>query len=419
MEIIQNKTKIYALISFVVLAVSGYTMQIVVNYGFGVDGLGEFNSALAYFLIASLVTTLGSNFGVLSFASNPKNKDLNIQLVILLKAFKLTLIGFFIVFILTLLFVEFVNFSYLKNNFSMVYLSVGTLFFGLNKVLLSFINALNQMSRYYVLQASRYIIMLSFTALFVFYFGKIESLSFVFISTEISVLLTLVILQVKKEHFTYLGHLNELKKVEIVNFNFHSLKSLPGGVIQELAVRVDIMMLTIMSSAKSVGYYSIAAMIAEGMNQILVVWRDSFSPVFAHYLHQGVHELNKFIKKVLIKAFLGFSLLLILTFVLYDPILQLMFGKEITMYSKVPYGILILGLFGAIPFTLLQLLPNQFGKPGIMSLITLVSVIVNIVCNYLFIPIWGMNGAAIATALSWFVGSIGIIGFLLRFYKYV
>jgi O-antigen/teichoic acid export membrane protein len=419
MEIIQNKTEIYALISFVVLAVSGYTMQIVVNYGFGVDGLGEFNSALAYFLIATLVTTLGSNFGVLSFASNPKNRDFNVQRAILFKAFKLTFIGFLIVFVLTLLFVKFFNLRYLQNNVSLVYLSLGTLFFGLNKVLLSYMNALNLMSRYYILQALRYIIMLLFTVIFVFYFDEIENLSFVFISTEISLLLIIIFSQSKNEYFTHVIKIKELNNIELVNFNIHSLKSLPGGVIQELAVRVDIMMLTLMSSAKSVGYYSVAAMIAEGLNQVLVVWRDSYSPVYTHYLHQGVFELNKFIQKVLIQAFFGFSLLLILAFVLYDPILQMMFGKEITIYSKAPFGILILGLFGAIPFTVLQLLPNQLGKPGIMSLITFVSVIVNIACNYYFIPIWDMSGAAFATALSWFVASIGIFGLIFKFKKYV
>jgi PST family polysaccharide transporter len=409
MEVSNNNIKVYALVSFVVLAVTGYGMQIIVNHGFGVEGLGEFNSSLAYFLIASLVTTMGSNFGVLSFASNPKNKNLYSRIWILKKALKLSLIGFVIVFIITFFSVTLYKFDFLINNVSFILLSVGTLFFAVNKILLAFINALNQMPKYYLLQSTRYLLMFICTLFCVYVYQDIRGLSLIFLFSEIALMIILVSIHPKKIYWQNLIQ----SKQEVCDggsrFITHCFKSLPAGVIQELAVRVDIIMLTLMSTTKSVGYYSIAAMIAEGLNQILVIWRDSFSPLFVKIINENTTKLKAFILRMLLQSGIALALLLTVTYLLYKSVIGFVFGPEIVNFSINTFGILAAGLILGSPFTMLQLLPNQMGKPEVMSIITVFTVLINVVCNYFFIPIWAGLGAAIATSLSWLVGSIGII----------
>lgn len=417
MEVSRNNVKVYALLSFVVLALTGYGMQIIVNHGFGVEGLGEFNSSLAYFLIASLVTTMGSNFGVLSFASNPKNKNLYSRIWILKKALKLSLIGFFFVFITTFISVTFYKFDFLKNNVSLILLSIGTLFFAVNKILLAFVNASNQMPKYYLLQSSRYLLMFVFTLLCVFVYHNIYALSLIFMFSEIALMIILISIHQKKIYWQNLIQSKQEDCDSGSRFISHCFKSLPGGVIQELAVRVDIVMLTFMSTTKSVGYYSIAAMIAEGLNQILVIWRDSFSPLFVKIFNENTTKLKSFILRILAQAAIGLAILLTTTYLLYKPVIGIVFGAEIVNFSIHTFGILAAGLILGSPFTVLQLLPNQMGKPEVMSIITVFTVIVNLVCNYLFIPIWEGLGAAMATSLSWLVGSVGMIWWTNSFLK--
>lgn len=417
MEVSRNNVKVYALLSFVVLAVTGYGMQIIVNHGFGVEGLGEFNSSLAYFLIASLVTTMGSNFGVLSFASNPKNKNLYSRIWILKKALKLSLIGFLFVFITTFISVTFYKFDFLKNNLSLVLLSIGTLFFAINKILLAFVNASDQMPKYYLLQSARYLLMFVFTLLCVFVYHNIYALSLIFVFSEIVLMIILISIHIKKNYWNYFIKSNQDNYNGGDHFTSHCLKSLPGGVIQELAVRVDIIMLTFMSTTKSVGYYSIAAMIAEGLNQILVIWRDSFSPLFVTLFNEHNTKFESFILRILAQSAMGLTILLTTTYLLYKPVIGIVFGAEIVNFSIHTFGILAAGLLLGSPFTMLQLLPNQMGKPVVLSVITVFTVIVNVVCNYIFIPIYAGLGAAIATSLSWLVGSIGIILWTSSFIK--
>jgi O-antigen/teichoic acid export membrane protein len=163
-----------------------------------------------------------------------------------------------------------------------------------------------------------------------------------------------------------------------------------------------------MSSTKSVGYYSIAAMIAEGLNQILVIWRDSFSPLFVKIINENTAKLKAFILRMLLQSIIALALLLTVTYILYKPVIGIVFGPEIITFSINTFGILAAGIVLGSPFTMLQLLPNQMGKPEVMSIITVFTVLINVVCNYFFIPIWEGLGAAMATSLSWIVGSVGI-----------
>jgi O-antigen/teichoic acid export membrane protein len=150
-------------------------------------------------------------------------------------------------------------------------------------------------------------------------------------------------------------------------------------------------------------------MIAEGLNQILVIWRDTFSPLFVTIINENTMKLKAFILRMLFQSGIARALLLTITYLLYKPVIGFIFGPEIVNFSINTFGILAAGLILGSPFTMLQLLPNQMGKPEVMSIITVFTVLINVVCNYFFIPIWAGLGAAIATSLSWLVGSLGII----------
>ena len=86
---------------------------------------------------------------------------------------------------------------------------------------------------------------------------------------------------------------------------------------------------------------------------------------------------------------------------LYPIIVRFLFSKELANESWPVFLILSLGVgisAGYIPFTnLLQ----QSGLPGRQSILLVGMTITNISLNILLIPIFGIKGAALATAISW------------------
>jgi Na+-driven multidrug efflux pump len=67
-----------------------------------------------------------------------------------------------------------------------------------------------------------------------------------------------------------------------------------------------------------------------------------------------------------------------------------------------PFRILLIGTFVISGW---EILANDFaarGKPILNTYIIGISVLINVVLNILFIPKWGISGAAMATAISYF-----------------
>ncbi|MEO8210818.1 MAG: polysaccharide biosynthesis C-terminal domain-containing protein, partial [bacterium] len=52
---------------------------------------------------------------------------------------------------------------------------------------------------------------------------------------------------------------------------------------------------------------------------------------------------------------------------------------------------------GYLPF---QLIFNQLGFPGLQSFFLFAYVMTNLILNIILVPLWGMYGSAIATALA-------------------
>lgn len=89
-------------------------------------------------------------------------------------------------------------------------------------------------------------------------------------------------------------------------------------------------------------------------------------------------------------------------------------GNEITL-SKTYFSIVLIG----IPFLMTSMMINNNlraeGKPRIAMLALLIPSLLNMVLDYLFIPVWGygMEGAAWATAISFFVTGSFMVGYYL------
>jgi O-antigen/teichoic acid export membrane protein len=163
--------------------------------------------------------------------------------------------------------------------------------------------------------------------------------------------------------------------------------------------RTDAIMLGIMQGNESVGLYNVANRGAMLISFILVAVNQSLAPSIAKLYAEGnLSKLQSIITKSSRTIIFG-SLPIALILIIFGKWFLLIFGSEFTA----AYLTLVILSFG-------QLINATMGSVGLLLDMTGherdtavgvgTTAILNIILNALFIPIWGVNGAAIATAIS-------------------
>ena len=179
-----------------------------------------------------------------------------------------------------------------------------------------------------------------------------------------------------------------------------------GNIIQFLHYRIDIFMINIFLTPIAVGFYSVAVGITE---KIWLVSQSAglvlFPKVSAETDKKNLKEFTPIIcRNVLLITFVCAILLLFL-----GKLLIILFYSNKFLDSILPFRIL---LIGTVIMSGWRILANDIygrGKPELNIYISFISVILNIVLNILWIPKYGINGAAWATSISYSVAFVLII----------
>ncbi len=162
----------------------------------------------------------------------------------------------------------------------------------------------------------------------------------------------------------------------------------------------DIMMLGVLASAEEVGLYRIAstgaAFIFLGMNALNTVVSERIS-----YLHtQG--QTDRLQRVVSIGALAAFSAAapLAVAFILYgDGIISMLFGSEFAPASKA-LAILAVGQLLHVAAGFAPTLLGMTGSERLNAWVLGSTAALNIIFNLCLIPIWGAEGAALASAIA-------------------
>ncbi len=275
----------------------------------------------------------------------------------------------------------------------------GLFFFGVNKVLLGVVNGLRRMRAFAIYQSLRYALMPvgalvgaalgmpAERAAFVFTFA--EGVLFAILSVEL-------LLQIQRPRARWSAHV--LRHVDF------GVRSVASGILSEVNSRVDVWILGRYADSATVGIYGTALQFAEGAFQILVALQNNFNPVMARHLAAGQREqLEQVVKHAGRRSFLGLGAFGALAVAAYPLAIHVLMGKPEFAASWLPFAILMSGIWLAsarMPFFQLLLMA---GHPAWHSCFMLSVVGVNVALNAAFIPRWGMQGSAAATALSYVV----------------
>lgn len=171
------------------------------------------------------------------------------------------------------------------------------------------------------------------------------------------------------------------------------------GSIASVMGWMDIIMLSMYGTEENVGIYSMALKLAMLTSIALIAVNSILAPKISHlYSINDFKNLEKTIHQATKMIFLIASPVLIIYVIAPDYIMGI-FGQDFKV-GAIALIILSLGQFvNAISGPVGQVL-NMTDKENILRNTAIFAVLCNLILNYILIPKYGMNGAAIATAVS-------------------
>jgi O-antigen/teichoic acid export membrane protein len=273
--------------------------------------------------------------------------------------------------------------------------AIGLMLFALNKVLLAAINGMEWMRALAILQALRPVTMI--IVLFGLYRNgaTTEQLPVVFSVAEAVVFLGAIGVACR-----WLWRPRHVARWIRQHVSF-GLRSFIAGVLLEVNTRVDVVVLGLFSDDRTVGLYSFASILAEGVFQILMVLRNSYNPRLAQaFKSQQLDGLREMVRTGWRRTYLAMFGVGIVAIAGFPIVANLASGESDYMTAWPLFAILITGIVvasGYLPFIFVFL---QAGRPGRHTIMAIAVVAFNVLANFVLIPILGVQGAAIATSLS-------------------
>ncbi len=214
-----------------------------------------------------------------------------------------------------------------------------------------------------------------------------------------------VILGVFYFKVNFWGKISDFKsyKKELLSIGLVSMVN--NGMIQLLYL-LDIFVLGLVSVEETVlASYKVATIIPTALNFIPFSLMIYLYPYFAEHKDDGRWCIDKY--KQLIMGLGGMNLMIsIVMFIEAKFIIELFFGKQY-LDSVIVFRLLSINYFFSGTFRGISgnLLITQ-RKLKFNTFVTVLSGVVNVIANCLFIPMWGSIGAAIATVLAILVSSV-------------
>lgn len=389
---------IWNLVSFLFVGLMGVFLNAFVINKYGIEILGVFNQNYAIYLFLSQLAVGGVHLSVQKLIPEYHGQN-NEERYILLSSLGVTSVTSVIVITIAWFLKELpgrvMDSAGVTHGFKFVI--PGLLFFSYNKIMLAYFNGKRRMKTFAVFQFLRFSFMVSFVILFPFFHLSPVTLSIILSCSEF--LLFVIMACSLRITLTNLNWRDFVTWYQ-VNWSF-GRKALMGNFLFDANTKVDIFIIGIFLNDKAVGIYSFAALVVEGFGQLSVIFRNNINPILTKcYNKKQVETLGYIIRKSKMKFFKIICSIGVLSIIGFPVVLHV-FGetKYISEMWSV-YAILALGISltsGYQPFIMLF---NQLGNAILQTKLIFAIFLSNVLLNIFLIPMFGIYGSAMATALS-------------------
>ena len=351
----------------------------------GSEVFGRFNYGFNIIAFIMTFASAGLNSGIMYFF--PKNQGKYISF-----AFLFNFLASILIAIITYIFADDI---FLKRMVPLIWvLSAQQLFLGIY-------SSRSRIKTYFNIQTILgKFITIGITV--IFYYLGLRDTNNLILSTFIAGIISIIIhVIVNKDLFN--------KIVVSKTLIIFSLPTLFSEIMFQVMSRIDAVMIGHMTNKTQVGIYIVAAQIATSTSVVLLIFNTAFAPKISHMYHNG--QLKE-LKSLYCKAtrILGlFSLITFIIILTFGHLVLSLYGAEYEIgYKVVVYR--AIGQFVNAGVGSVWLMLRMTGKTQYQVYGTMAGAILNIVLNYLLIPLYGINGAAIASmVVTIFMNLLGFI----------
>lgn len=207
--------------------------------------------------------------------------------------------------------------------------------------------------------------------------------------------------------------------LKITNLSFWKYGFFGGlsSVVTQLLILIDIILIGyLIDDPVAVTNYRYISIIPFSLLFLPRVFITTDFVTFTEKIHQKDY-INRYIKNYMLFFGVVSILLLLFSYFFAEQILYI-FGVEYMDYAD-SFLILIMGIVGIYIFRgLFGNLLSSIGKIELNYYIISIAIVINVISNYYLIPLYGIKGAAITSAiLMWFTGILSWLSFLYFFRK--
>jgi O-antigen/teichoic acid export membrane protein len=392
-----SRDVIWNLASLAVLAVGGFSVNLVIARFAGEDVLGVFNQVFAAYIILSQFGVGGLQYSTLKNISYHQEEP-EVCAEVTASALLLVLVLGGVISVAGYLLAD--QFGAVMQSpavaVGMRYAMPGLLFFSLNKVLMMTLNGLRHMRAYAIFQALRYILIPGGIAGMILAGLPGNQLPIVLTLTE--VVLFLCLAPYIKSFLPFPKSFQHLKAWFPSHISY-GVRGFMSGALAELNTRVDVLLLGYFGSDATVGVYSFAATVGEGFGQLAMALRYNVDPImgacFARDDKESIEKYAKKIQKIFYPAAIAIGIAAI---ALFPVVFGVLVKKQLAYDSWGVFAILAVGIMLNAGFRPFYGIILQGGRPGMHTIFIAILVISNAILCLCLIPVFGIYGAALATS---------------------
>lgn len=381
---------------------SGLLVAIIIGRYFGATSSGQYFLALTIILVVSQVAQLGFQQGLLKFNPVYRSKKSLLGLKLFLKN---TLVISGIVSVLVTLtlyyFSWFISLEiFNKPELAVVirYMSSTIVGWTLFRVLVSYLQSCSDMRGIVIYENILLPVLLLLGVLLAFKLDGDIKLYALFTSIIYILVMLSTIVPVRRS-LQKLDSIDEGFRVSIPELLKYSMPLMAAGLIQQLVLWSDTLMLGFYMESKDLGVYNAGMKVALSTTVLLYVSNTILVPSISKYCANcDWIALKKQYQTVVFYLIMMALPIFILVVYLGDRILTL-FGNEFKEAYSVLF-ILMIGQFVNIATGSAGYILMMSGKEKIEAINIFVTLLLNICMNMYLIPVYGIIGAAIATSAS-------------------
>lgn len=382
------------LVGFVTIAVAGLLLNIAVAGFYDARTLGYFNIILSVYIVGGQLAAFGIQYSTLYhvsvLAGEPEEAASAIQAALLG-------VGFLSALVCALIWLG--NAAFTGNpalGSAMVYALPGLFLFPLNKTMLAALNGSRRMGLFALFNAGRVALIVVAVVLAGVAGVAGDSLPGCLSIAEGLLFLGLVV----ANRAAFRTAASRRRSWLARHFQFGS-RGMLGGLIAEANTRIDVLVLGLFASSSAVGVYSVGAMFAEGLLQLVMVLRVNLDPVLARLIaEKHLADLRRLIDWAKTIGYVAMTTAGLGAILAYPVIVPILFDWSTYADSWLVFAILTCGIMlsaGFVPFGgLLQQSRNPLSQTAFSA--TMGSL--NLLGNLLLAPFFGMIGSACGTALA-------------------